>query len=62
MPAEKFDSPILQAAHEINGGWRGVPCYNSTEYIFIEDSFTEEQLLELARAVIAAHDAKKEQP
>lgn len=60
---DKYTSPALQAWANIDGAtWRTVAHYNSDkEAIFIENSFTEEQLLELCRAVIAAHDTKGKQ-
>lgn len=41
MPKETFNSPVLQAAHDNNGGWRGESHHDGGEYIFIEDSFSE---------------------
>lgn len=57
---DKYDSPVLQAWADIDGAtWRTVAHYGSeVEAIFIENYFTENQMLELARAVIAAHEAK----
>ena len=59
MPAEKFDSPVMQAAQKFTGG---VKSKTFKDYIIIEGCFSEDDLLELARAVIAAHAAatKKE--
>lgn len=55
MPKETFNSPILQLVHDSVGGWRSI--YDKRgEHIFIEDDFSEEELIKLAEAILEARD------